>query len=133
MITHNLGVNQLSPEAYEWYLRYLEAMDRLDLGDYLAFLSDDCRMQFNNGPALVGKAAIAGMLEGYWTSFSEIEHDLLNIYGTDRAFALEAANRYVRRDGARVTVCACAFTDRGEQGLVRSVRLYADASPLFAS
>ena len=133
MITKNLRVNQLSREAFDWYLRYLGAMDRLDLDAYLGFLSEDCAMRFNNGPALAGKPAIRAMLEGYWKSFAAIEHDLVNIYGDDKRFALEADNHYRRHDGGAVTVHAVALTDRTPQGLVSSVRVYADATPLFSA
>jgi SnoaL-like domain len=104
MITENLRTNQLSPEATEWYLnRYLDAMDALDIERYAAFLADDVTMSFNNAPAVEGKPAVVGMLEGYWHSFAAVEHEALNIYGTDRQFMLEALNHYVRHDGKRVS------------------------------
>ena len=133
MITRNLRVNQLSAPAFEWYLNYLGAMDRLDIEAYLRFLADDCDLQFNNGPAIKGKPAIRNMLNGYWKSFASIEHDLLNIYGVDDSFALEADNHYKRHDGRSVTVSAVACTDRNRDGRATSVRIYADASPLFVN
>lgn len=41
------------------------------------------------------------------------------------------APRYTTLDGRQVTLRAVAFTDRDEQGLVTSVRLYTDTAPLF--
>lgn len=132
MRTEQLRINQLSPEATDWYLAYLGAMDALDLEAYAANLADDCVMVMNNGPATEGKAAIVAGLSGYWQSFRSIEHNLLNIYGTDRSFCLEALNHYVRHDGREVTLRAVAFTDRDSHGLVTSVRLFTDTGPLFA-
>lgn len=132
MIKTNLRTNQLSAEATDWYLdHYLAAMDALDVERYATFLADNVSLKFNNAPAIEGKAAVVGMLSGYWRSFAAIEHETLNIYGTDRQFMLEALNHYVRHDGKKVTTQAVALTDRDEDGLVNSVRVFADASPVF--
>ncbi|MEM7643276.1 MAG: nuclear transport factor 2 family protein [Pseudomonadota bacterium] len=132
MITENLRVNQLSDTAYEAYLAYLAALDARDVEAYGRFLADEVTMQFGNADPVVGKGAVTGMLAGYWQSFSAIEHDLTNIYGTDRSYVLEADNHYLRHDGTRVTVRAVAFTDKDEDGAVTSVRIYGDTSPVFA-
>ncbi len=107
-------------------------MDRKDLDAYGAFLAEGCALQMNNQPPTAGKEAVLRGLASYWQSFGSIEHDLDNIYGDDRRFALEALNHYRRLDGRAVTLRAGAFTDRDEAGLVTSVRLYTDTGPLFA-
>jgi ketosteroid isomerase-like protein len=132
MRTDRLRTNQLSPGAYRWYLDYLGAMDRKDLNAYGAFLADGCALQMNNQPPTVGKEAVLQGLAAYWRSFGSVEHDLDNICGDDRRFALEALNHYTRPDGDAVTLRAVALTDRDEAGLVTSVRLYTDTGPLFA-
>ena len=86
----------------------------------------------NNAELVVGKEAILAGLSYYWRSFGNLEHELLNIYGTDRAFMLEALNHYQRLDGKAVTLRAVALTDRSESGKAISVRLYTDTGPLFA-
>lgn len=133
MRTDRLRINQLSPETYEWYLAYLQAIDSKDVEVYGTFLAGDCVMQSNNNPPVQGKAAILQSLSDYWTTFNSLTHDLLNIYGTDSSFVLEALNYYQRNDGKVVTVPAVAITDRNEAGLVTSIRLYTDTTPLFAS
>lgn len=132
MRTDNLRINQLSPKTYEYYLAYLQAMDTKNVERYSTFLADDCVMQFNNNAPVQGKAVIVQFLSDYWMTFDSIEHDLLNIYGTDSAFVLEALNHYKRNDGHGVTLRAVAFTDYNEKGLATSVRLYTDTTPLFA-
>jgi ketosteroid isomerase-like protein len=132
MITENLRINQLSDDSSDWYLgQYLAAMDALDIERYASFLAEEVSVAFNNAPTVVGKPAVIAMLAGYWQSFAVIEHEPLNIYGTDERFMLEALNHYVRHDGRKVTTRAVALTDRNQQGLVTSVRIYADASPVF--
>ena len=132
MKTDNLHANQLGPEAYAWYLDCLAAMDARDVEGYGRFLAEQCELRFNNEPPTQGRDAILERLRGYWQSFATIDHDLLNIYGTDQAFMLEALNAYTRLDGKPVTCRAVALTDRGVDGLVTSVRIYTDVSPLFA-
>ena len=78
-----------------------------------------------------GKMGVVKYLEQYWRTFESVEHELLNIYGNDEAFVLEAMNDYKRNDGKMVQVRAVAFTDLDERGKVRSVRLYSDVSPVF--
>ena len=127
----NLRINQLSDAATNWYQEYLAALDARDIGRYAEFLADDVSVQFNNAPSTKGKKAVTEMLGAYWQSFAGLEHDLTNIYGDDRHFVLEALNKYERHDGGDVTVRAVAFTDRNESGFVTSVRIYADATPVF--
>lgn len=132
MITSNLRINQLSPKQYGVYLDYLTAMDHRDVEAYANFLADDVVVQFNNEAPLQGKETAKEGLGSYWQSFANIEHELTNIYGTDQNYVLEALNHYVRHDGKKVTVRAVAFTDLNAAGLVTSVRIYHDVSPVFA-
>lgn len=133
MITSNLRINQLSRQAFESYLGYLDALDAKDIDRYAAFLAPDISMTFGNASAVTGKAQVTAMLSGYWQSFGSIEHDLLNIYGTDTSYVLEAYNHYVTLDCRKVSVRAVAFTDKDADGLVSSVRVFGDTSPLFAN
>lgn len=132
MRTNKLRINQLSPEGYKWYLAYLEAVDNQNVEAYSSFLAEDCIMQSNNSPPVQGKAAIIPFLTDYWTTFASLEHDLLNIYGSDSCFILEALNHYQRNDGQAVTLRAVACTDRNKTGLVTSVRFYTDTTELFS-
>ncbi|MFN6526709.1 nuclear transport factor 2 family protein [Nostoc sp. ChiSLP03a] len=131
MKTDRLTINQLSPKTYEWYLTYLQAIDTKNIEVYGTFLADDCVMQSNNNPPIQGKAAILQSLSEYWITFDTLTHDLLNIYGTESSFVLEALNHYKRNDQKVITVRAVAITDRHETGLVTSVRLYTDTTPLY--
>lgn len=132
MRTDNLRINQLPRETYEWYLKYLEALDSLNIEAYGKFLAQDCSVQSNNNPPVEGKQVVMQGLAAYWETFASLEHDLLNIYGSDSSFVLEALNHYKRTDGQLVTIKAVAFTDRNKEGLVTSVRFYTDTTPVFA-
>lgn len=132
MKTDTLRVNQLSEEGHAWYLKYLDALDAKDVERYGSYLANNCTLVMNNAAPIQGKEAVLGSLSQYWQTFGDLEHELLNIYGTDRAFMLEALNHYKRLDGKAVTLRAVALTDRNDAGEVTSVRLYTDTSPLFA-
>lgn len=127
-----LKINQLSPQAYEWYLSYLKAVDATDAEAYGKFLAEDCIFQFGNNPVVNGKKAILEGLEKFWASYDGEEHILQNILGNDECFALEAINVYKRKDGKKVSVPAVAITQRNEEGLVTSFRVFIDIAPLYA-
>jgi ketosteroid isomerase-like protein len=130
-----LRINQLSDEGWAFYRRYLEVLDAYDLDGYMALLSDDVSIQFNNEAPMVGKASARAGLDQFWGSVTTMGftllHEPLNIYGEDHHFVMEALNHYSTRDGKRITVHATAWTDRNADGKVTAVRLYQDVSPLF--
>lgn len=131
MQTNEIKINQLSSQVYQWYLDYLEAIDNLNLEAYSKFLAEDCSFQFGNNPIVKGKDAILKGLSEFQSSIDSVEHRLLNIYGSDQSFVLEADNIYKRKDGKVVTIPAVAITDRSEAGLVTSFRVYTDITPVF--
>ncbi len=132
MKTDTLEINQISEAAYAWYLGYLQAIDDKDVEKYGTYLAENCRMTQNNQESVRGKEAVLKGLAQYWQTFHSLEHELLNIYGSDTAFALEALNHYERKDGGRVTARAVALTSRNEAGLVEHFRFYTDVSSVFA-
>jgi hypothetical protein len=71
-------------------------------------------------------------LKKFWETYDAEEHVLQNILGNDNCFALEALNIYKRKDGKEVTCPAVAITERNDQGLVTSFRVFIDIAPLYA-
>ena len=131
-----LRINQLSDDGWTWYQAYLTALDAYDVDGYASFLADDVSVRFNNDDSLTGLATVREGLSRFWSSITgmgyALVHEPLNIYGDDRHLVLEALNHYGRPGTPRVTVRATAWTDRGEDGKVTSVRLYQDLSALYA-
>ena len=93
MKSNNLKINQLSAQTYDWYLTYLEAIDSQNLKAYSDFLAEECVMYFNND-LYRSKKKILENLAQYWQTFNIVTHNLLNIYGNDSSFILEALNHY---------------------------------------
>jgi len=132
-----LRVNQLTAAGWDWYQRYLTALDAYDVDEYASYLSPGVSIRFNNDAPLEGVDVAKKGLGEFWGSVTamgyRLVHEPLNIYGEDRRFVLEALNHYDAGDGRRVTVRATAWTDRDDDGKVVSVRLYQDLSPLFGA
>jgi hypothetical protein len=132
----SLRVNHLSDAGWAWYQDYLAVLDAYDLEGYAAFLAPEVSVQFGNDEPLRGREDVTAGLGAFWGSVTglgwRLLHEPLNVYGEDSRFVLEALNHYDRGDGPRVTVRATAWTDRRDDGLVTSVRLYQDVSPLYA-
>lgn len=129
MKTEQLGRNDLSPAGFIWYGNVLEAIDQRDVEAFSGYLAEDCVLQLNNSPPVRGKSAIVLMLQPLWERIDGLEHDLINIIGSDHHFALEAEHHY-RIEGRDVVVRAAAFTDRDDNGKVRSMSLYYDTEQL---
>ena len=121
--SNKLRINQLSDKAFQWYLGYLNTIDNRDIKSYVSYLFDDCTLQINNDPPVSGKDQITKHPTSLWTSFKGNGHDLLIIYGTDSSFSSEIVNHFA---------VAVGYLDRNGEGLLTSVRLYADFSPLFS-
>jgi hypothetical protein len=64
--------------------------------------------------------------------FNKNSHDLLNINGIDLSFSSEIVYHFTLPDGKEIAINAVGFLDRNVEGLLTSVRLYADFSPLFS-
>lgn len=131
-MTNELKINQISDEAFAWYLRYLEAIDSTNIELYGEFLAEDCEFQFGNQPKVQGKAAILEGLKQFWATYDGEEHILQGILGNDNYFALEAINTYKRKDGTEVSIPAVAVTERNDEGLAKSIRVFIDIAPLYA-
>jgi ketosteroid isomerase-like protein len=129
---NELKINQISNESFEWYQVYLKAVDSTDAQKYGEFLAEDCEFQFGNQPKIRGKKAILEGLKKFWETYDGEEHILQNILGNDKCFALEALNIYNRKDGTKVTCPAVAITERNDEGLVTSIRVFIDIAPLYA-
>jgi len=133
MKTDSLRINELPDHAYQWYLRYLTALDAKDIDAYASFLAAEVTLVMNNADPVAGREQVTDGLARYWQSFGELEHEPLVILGSPAAFVLEALNHYTTLDDRRVSLRAVAFTERDDDGLVTSVRLYSDTSPLFSA
>ena len=129
MVLKAVRINQLSDEASDWYARYLTALDSGFPEAFRSYIDEDCVMQINNDLPLYGADVILHVLKRNWVVFERVEHEPLNIYGSDGSFAVEMLCHFTRRDDARVTVPGCVFVDRGDDGRALSLRMFLDLAP----
>ncbi len=130
MILSSLRARSLSSAGLDWYVRLTTAAEVGDLDTFSTFLNEDCEYQVNTFLPFHGRNTVAMALQRYRDTFEHLEHELLNVHGSDLHFAVESLNHYVRKDGSPVTISAAAFFDRDEAGLLLSGRLYVDLTPL---
>ncbi|MGH6949520.1 MAG: nuclear transport factor 2 family protein [Vitreimonas sp.] len=127
----NLRINQLSASAFDWYRRYMTLYDLGDIERLRAYVSADCTFQINNNVPIHGADAMALVMHRLHTRYRRIEREVVNIYGSDLNFASEMLWHYTRLDDSRVTVPAAHFIDRGGDGLIVSIHVYADTAPVY--
>jgi hypothetical protein len=94
------------------------------------------RADVGDGRSSIRPRDVRAVREGlaqFWQSFDTLEHDELNVYGTDRNLAHEALNHYTTADRRKVTIRAVAWIDRDDDGQITSIRIYNDQSPPFGT
>jgi hypothetical protein len=126
-----LDVNQLSSDGLDWYVRYLAAWEAKNAEGHASFLAEDCVVQLGNNVPIYTKAAIMPVAKRIWARYHSLEHEILNLYGLDRRFAVELLWRFVRLDGQGVIIPAMAAFERNADGLAQSIRVYSNVAPAF--
>lgn len=115
-----------------WWQRLCETIDAKDTRGFVAYLSEDCEFRFANGPAVVGPAAIAAAVDGFWASIRGSRHEILHSWGNASSAVCEGTCTYTRHDGSTITL---PFVDvlhfRGEKAA--RYNIYMDVGPLYAT
>ena len=121
MIQSSLRINQLSSAGLDWLSRYLSEIEARNLDGAVEFFHDKAVTQVNDGLPLHTKVAVQGLLQRYFENFAQVEHELLNAFGTDTQFAAEMLCHYTpAASGKRITMPATAIYERDWH--VRSIR-----------
>ena len=129
----SVRINQLDAATTDWLADLVRILDAKDVDAYVARMADDVEVVFNNGDvSMRGREDVRAGLREFWRSFGTLEHEELNLYGGARHLVHEALNHYTTLDGRAVTLRAVAWIDRDDDGLVTSLRVYSDQSPLWA-
>jgi limonene-1,2-epoxide hydrolase len=118
----------MSAENEQLVRTFLAGTNTLD--EYLAFFADDCIYRVSNQSNVIGKEALAQAAGRFRSSVERVEHRILKLWCvTDRVICeLEAI--YTRKDGKTVSLpCLDIFTI--ESGKIRSLKIFADLSPVF--
>jgi limonene-1,2-epoxide hydrolase len=107
------------------------SIDAMDTEGFLSFIAEDAVFRFGSTPPVKGHGAIRAAVEGFFSSFSALEHDLQRVLVDGDAVLCEGEVTYTRHDGSKITL-PFANVFEIEAGLIRLYRVYIDVSPLYA-
>lgn len=108
------------------------AVDAMDVERFATHLTDDCVFIFGNAEPVVGKAAIAAYVDGFFSMLAGLRHDLLDVWQVADVIINRIQVTYTRRDGHRMSF-PCAVIWRMRDGRIADYRIFIDNTPLFAS
>ncbi|KOY84518.1 hypothetical protein AD998_20185 [bacterium 336/3] len=132
MKIHLLQTQNLSNEAFQWVQNKYLAVDSRNHNEYAKYLNDDCVLQFGNNPLAVGEDALLQGIDNFWASIHGLNHNFINVLGTDNLIVLEAVIDYTRTDDKVVQTPCVTIIDRNEKGLATSIRIFIDTTPVYA-
>ena len=107
------------------------AVDRKDMEAYLGCFTENAEYKAGNYPPVYGHQAIAEFGARVIPYFTGLDHKIKNSWQKGDTVVSEMEIVYHRKDGKVVTV-PCLDIIRLENGKVKSLRAYLDATPAFA-
>lgn len=122
------------PEAFEWHLRYLAAVDRTDAEAYGTFLAEDSTFRFGNNPPVTGEAAILEGLRQFWATYDGKRSTSCTTSSVtiDASRSKPLTSTGAGDANAEVPIPAVAITEWNEAGLVTSFNVFIDIAPHYA-
>lgn len=111
--------------------RLFSTVERKDVDGYLACFTEDAEYKAGNFPAVYGHNGIREFAGGIIPYFNQVEHKVKNRWQNGDTIISEMDLVYHRKDGKVVTV-PCVDIVQVENGKVKSLRAYLDATPAFA-
>lgn len=132
MKTHLLKAQTLSADAFQWLQNKYLAVDSRNHDEYAKYLAKDCVLQFGNNPLAIGEDALLQGIDNFWASIHGLNHNFVNVLGSDHQLVLEAVIEYTRADDRVVQTPCVTIIYRNEKGLASSIRIFIDTSPIYA-
>ena len=112
------------------FKRLFASIDAMDTESFLSFIHEGSTFRFGSSPAVNGHAEIRVAVEGFFSSFAALQHDLQRVIADSDAVACEGEVTYTRHDGSKITL---PFVNVFEMdgALISQYRVYIDIGPLF--
>jgi len=107
------------------------SIDSMDTESFLGFIHQDATFRFGSSPAVKGHADIGAAVDGFFSSFAALKHDLQRHVADDNVVVCEGEVTYTRHDGSRITLPFVNVFET-DAGLISLYRVYIDIGPLFA-
>ena len=112
------------------FKKLFASIDAMDTESFLSFIHKDATFRFGSTPAVSGHAEISVAVEGFFSSFAALQHDLQRVITDGDAVACEGEVTYTSHDGSKITLpFVNVFEIDGE--LILQYRVYIDIAPLF--
>lgn len=114
-----------------WVRDLLRCVDAKDSDGWLEFLAPDACFRFGNVAVVEGKSAIREAVTEFFTSISELSHELAETWSHPDSVICRGEVTYTRLDGSTLRV---PFVNvlKLEGSLIRDYLIYADTSELYS-
>jgi len=106
------------------------SIDAMDTERFLCFIAEDGTFRFGSAPAVTGRDAIRGAVDGFFATLAGLRHVLHRVIDDGTALACEGEVTYTRHDGRQVTL-PFANVFGLENGLISEYAIYIDIAPLY--
>ena len=115
-----------------WLRPLFSTIDAGDARGFCAYLSEDAIFRFGNAAPVQGRAAIERTVTEFFASIRGSRHQLLRVWSSGGAVALEGRVTYTRHDGSEVTLpFADTMVTHGDR--LAGYCIYIDIAPLYAA
>jgi limonene-1,2-epoxide hydrolase len=131
MITDNMRVLLADPRGMEVVNSYLHAIETQNLAALRLLMSPDLELIHANYPAVRGRDAAAEMISGYLAIVAGVEFEIRAVMGDQGCYAIEKVNVAAGPTGSKARIRVVTVLEAGEDGLLTSIRIYADTADLF--
>jgi ketosteroid isomerase-like protein len=116
-----------------WIYDYYRAVDAMDMERTLAQHTDDTTLTFANHPTVHGKEGYKAAIGHLWGSIKALSHSMTGAWSMHdgQVGVAEAIVQYTRMDDSLCAIKFCTvLRRRGDK--IADIRIYGDATPLFA-
>jgi limonene-1,2-epoxide hydrolase len=119
------------PRGMEVVRSYLQAIETQDLAALKRLMSPDLELIHANYPAVRGRDAATEMIRGYLAIVDGVEFEIRTVMGDKGCYAIEKVNVAAAPSGSKARIRVVTILEAGEDGLLTSIRIYADTTDLF--
>jgi len=107
------------------------AVDMMNPGRFVSYLTEDAVFKFGNGPAVTGRANIEKAVRDFFGSIKGLHHKILNTWEAGSSVFCEIEVTYTRHDTNKV-VLPCLNLFGMQNGKIKDYKIFIDISPLYA-
>jgi hypothetical protein len=105
----------------------------LDVERFLALLTPTVRLQLGSQPELHGHSAVRAAISGLFQKLAGIDHQLKELWLSERTMAFQAAVTYTLPDRRAVQLPYVDVLRLADEHRVEDYRIYIDLSPLMVA